>query len=128
MKKLLLILAVILTGSIFAQTHSEPEKEWEMKQYFMVFLNKGPNRNQDSATAANIQKGHLENIDRLYKEKKLTVAGPFLDDWNTRGIFIFDVPTEKEVIDLLNTDPAVIAGRLIYEIHPWMTGKGTCFE
>lgn len=128
MKKGIVFFLFIFSGFAFAQTPSDGEKEWEMKTYYMVFLNKGPNRNQDSVTAANIQKGHLENIGKLHKEKKLTVAGPFLDDWNTRGIFIFDVPTEKEVIDLLNTDPAIQSGRLVYEIHPWMTGKGTCFE
>lgn len=128
MKFILLLLALVVPVSIWAQTPTNGEKQWEMKQYYMVFLIKGPNRNQDSATAATIQKAHLENIGRLHEEKKLAVAGPFLDDQNMRGIFIFDVATEKEVIDLLNTDPAIISGRLIYEIHPWMTGKGNCFE
>jgi uncharacterized protein YciI len=128
MKPLLFLLAFILPISIWAQTPTNGDKVWEMKQYYMVFLIKGPNRNQDSATAAIIQKAHLENIGKLHEAKKLVVAGPFLDDQNMRGIFIFDVATEKEVIDLLNTDPAIIAGRLTYEIHPWMTGKGNCFE
>jgi uncharacterized protein YciI len=128
MKFILLLLALVVPVSIWSQTPTNGEKEWEMKQYYMVFLIKGPNRNQDSATAATIQKAHLENIGRLHEAKKLAVAGPFLDDQNMRGIFIFDVATEKEVIDLLNTDPAIISGRLIYEIHPWMTGKGNCFE
>ena len=127
MKKIFLIFSFLISTTLSAQT-TKPEKELEMKQYYMVFLTKGPNRNQDSATAALIQKGHLENIGRLNKEKKLIVAGPFLDDQKMRGIFIFDVATEKEVIDLLNTDPAIIVGRLSYEIHPWMTAKGTCFE
>ena len=128
MKSIVFFTLSFICIELLAQTNTNPEKEWEMKQYYMVFLTKGPNRNQDSTTAANIQKGHLENIGRLNKEKKLIVAGPFLDDQNMRGIFIFDVPTEKEVIDLLNTDPAIIAGRLSYEIHPWMTAKGNCFE
>lgn len=128
MKILSLIFCFTILGSLSAQTDTKPEKVWEMKQYYMVFLIKGPNRNQDSITAANIQKGHLDNIGKLHEQKKLIVAGPFLDDQNMRGIFIFDVPTEKEVIDLLNTDPAIISGRLTYEIHPWMTGKGNCFE
>ncbi len=128
MKKVFFVISFLFAGSLVAQTTSEPKKEWDMKQYYMVFLIKGPNRSQDSATAATIQKGHMDNMERLHNEKKLMVAGPFLDDQNMRGIFIFDVATEKEVIDLLNTDPAIIAGRLIYEIHPWMTAKGTCFE
>ncbi len=128
MKKIFFILALCISAGAFAQTSTDGEKEWEMKQYYMVFLTKGPYRNQDSVTAATIQEGHLENIGRLNKEKKLIVAGPFLDDQNMRGIFIFDVATEQEVIDLLHTDPAITSGRLNYEIHPWMTGKGVCFE
>lgn len=99
-----------------------------MKQYIFVMLISGPNRNQDSATAAQIQKGHMENIGRLAKDGKLIVAGPFGDDGKWRGIFIFDVPTKEEVIQLLNSDPAISSGRLTYEIHPWWTAKNCVFK
>lgn len=130
MKKLFTVLALcILFGSFSsAQEKQEEEPKYEMKQYFMVFLKKGPNRGQDSLSVQEIQKGHLDNIQRLADEGKLIVAGPFLDDGNLRGIFIFDVAENQEVIDLLQTDPAIKAGRLEYEIHPWMTAKGTCFK
>ncbi len=91
-------------------------------------LIKGPHRDQDSATSAAIQKGHLENIDRLKSEGKILVSGPFGDDGNWRGIFIFDVPTQEEVVQLLKTDPAIQSGRLSYEIHPWLTPKGGIFK
>ena len=90
-----------------------------MKQYFMVFLTAVPNRMQDSITAAKIQEGHLANITRLFNEKKMILAGPFMDKGIYRGIFIFDVATEDEVKQLLQTDPAIKAGRLDFEIHPW---------
>lgn len=101
----------------FSQT--SVEDEYQMKQYFMVFLTAGPNRTQDSLTAAKIQEGHLSNITRLFNEKKIVLAGPFLDKGTYKGIFIFDVATEDEVKQLLLTDPAIKAGRLDYEIHPW---------
>ena len=94
----------------------------------MVFLYKGANRNQDSIEAVKIQDGHMANINRLSDEGKLIVVGPFLDDKDLRGIFIFDSETETEVKELVETDPAIISGRLRYEIHPWMTVKGTCFK
>ena len=99
-----------------------------MKTYQMVFLYKGSNRNQDSLEVEKIQAEHLANIKRLADEEKLIVAGPFLDDKDLRGIFIFDVETEEEVRDLVETDLAIKTGRLRYEIHPWMTAKGTCFK
>jgi uncharacterized protein YciI len=93
--------------------------EYGMKPYVMVYLKRGPNRSQDSATAAELQKAHMANINRLAKEGKLIMAGPFMDDGEVRGIFIFDVPTVEEAKKLTESDPAVQAGRLVMELHPW---------
>jgi uncharacterized protein len=120
------ILAVILLP-LFRNTvsaQSNMQEEFKMKQYFMVFLTAGANRTQDSLTVIKIQEGHLNNITRLFNEKKLILAGPFLDDGKYKGIFIFDIPTVEEVKQLLLTDPAIKSGRLDYEIHPWY-GPGT---
>lgn len=84
-------------------------------------LLKGSNRNQDSATTAKLQKGHLDNMDTLYNRGKLKVAGPFGDGGNWSGIFIFDCDTKEEVETLLKTDPAIAAGRLSYDLRPWYT-------
>lgn len=123
---LILFLCSYLPSVVLAQEEEKPK--YEMKTYQMVFLYKGPNRNQDSTEAMKIQEAHLANIQRLADEGKLIVAGPFLDDKDLRGIFIFDVETETEVKKLVETDPAIKTGRLKYEIHPWMTAKGTCFK
>jgi len=90
-----------------------------MQQYFIAFLKKGPNRNQDSLTSAKLQNAHMENIGRLAEEGKLIVAGPFLDDTDLRGIYVFDVKTVEEAEALTQTDPAIQAGSLIMELHPW---------
>lgn len=125
---LLLFLITVLSVAGNAQDKEPAQQAVQMKQYFFVMLISGPNRNQDSATAAQIQKGHMENIGRLAKDGKLIVAGPFGDDGKWRGIFIFDVPTKEEVFQLLNTDPAISSGRLTYEIHPWWTAKNCVFK
>ena len=94
-------------------------------------LTEGNNRGQDSVTAAKIQEGHMANINRLYYEGKLKVAGPFGDDGNWKGIFIFDLvagcATKDELEKLLITDPAIASGRLAYEIHPWWTAATGSF-
>jgi uncharacterized protein YciI len=100
----------------------------EMKQYYFVMLTIGNNRTHDSATVQQIQKEHLENIGRLVKAGKIIVAGPFGDDGNWRGIFIFDAATKEEVEQLLQSDRAISSGRLAYEIHPWWTQTGTVFK
>jgi uncharacterized protein YciI len=52
-------------------------------------------------------------------EGTLLIAGPFMDDQEIRGIYIFDVRTLEEAEALTATDPAIKAGRLIMELHPW---------
>lgn len=93
--------------------------EYGMKPYVIAFLKRGPKRDQDSATAAELQKKHLENITRMAAEGTLIVAGPFLDEGDVRGIYIFNVATVEEAKALTETDPAIQAGRLEMELHPW---------
>jgi uncharacterized protein YciI len=93
--------------------------EYRMKQYIMAFLKAGPNRDQDSVTAAKLQQAHMDNIARMAEEGTLVVAGPFMDETDMKGIYIFNVATVEEAKKLTETDPAVKAGRLIMELHPW---------
>ncbi|MEZ5042961.1 MAG: YciI family protein [Saprospiraceae bacterium] len=93
--------------------------DYGMRQYVMAFLKAGPNRSQDSLEAAALQRAHLDNIGRLAEAGKLSLAGPFLDDGDIRGIYIFNVTTIEEAKALTETDPAIKAGRLVMELHPW---------
>ncbi len=93
--------------------------KYGMKSYVIAFLKRGPNRSQDSLESAKLQKAHLENIGRLAEEGKLLLAGPFLDDGELRGIYIFNVKTIEEAKKLTKTDPAIQKGRLVMELHPW---------
>ena len=100
----------------------------QIRQYWFVLLTKGSNRSQDSTTVANIQMGHLANIQKLYMEGKIKVAGPFGEAGDWQGIFIFDCPTKDEVEKLLQTDPAIAAGRLAYQVKSWYTAPIGSFE
>lgn len=94
----------------------------------MVFLRKGTRRNQDSAVAAKIQQDHLANIHQLADAGKILVAGPFGNDEDLRGIFIMNCKDSLEVVSLVNRDPAVVAGRLVFEVKPWWTTKNGVFK
>lgn len=98
--------------------------EYGMRQYVMALLKEGPNRNQDSLEAAQIQTAHMNNITRMAEEGKLVMAGPFFDDWEVKGIYIFAVETIEEAEALTKTDPAIQAGRLVMELHPWYGSAG----
>ena len=127
MNRYLLFFILIFAG-LLASAQGQKKNEDNLKPYFFVILKKGPHRDQDSATADKIQKGHLENINMLAASGKLNVAGPFLDEGDLRGIYVFDCGNEDSVKVMVENDPAVKSGRLAYEIHPWMTQKGTCFK
>ncbi len=93
--------------------------DYGMAQYVMAFLKTGPNPSKDSLTRAKLQRAHLDNITRLAEEGKLLLAGPFLDGGDIRGIYVFDVKTTEEAEALTKTDPAIQAGSLVMELHPW---------
>ena len=98
--------------------------DYGMAQYVMAFLKKGPNRPTDPDEAAKLQAAHMENIGKLAEEGKLALAGPFLDDGEIRGIYIFNVTSIEEAKALTETDPAIQAGSLVMELHPWYGSAG----
>lgn len=95
-----------------------------MKQYWFVMLKKGPKRDQPPEEAKQLQAGHMANMEAYAAMGKLQIAGPFMDDGDWRGIFILDVPDRAAAETMCNDDPAVKAGRLACEIHPWLSQKG----
>jgi uncharacterized protein len=123
MKQLLLFTLLLMSMAVTAQEGKSSEKkpEEQIRKYWFVMLTRGTNRSHDSVTAAKIQQAHLANIDRLYNEGKLKVAGPFGGGGQWVGLFILDCATKEEAEELVKTDPAIAAGRLAYEIRAWYT-------
>lgn len=93
--------------------------DWGMKKYVVAFLKAGPNRNNSPEDVQKLQTAHLKNIERLAEEGKLAVAGPFLDDVNLKGFYIFNVESVEEAEALTNTDPAIQEGSLVMELKEW---------
>jgi uncharacterized protein len=90
-----------------------------MKSYVLVMLKTGTNTTTEKAYIDSCFTGHMDNINRLAKEGKLVVAGPMgKNEQSYRGIFILNIPF-KESAALLQTDPAIHAGLLGYEIYQW---------
>lgn len=99
-----------------------------MKQYWFVMLRRGPHRNQTPAEEKRIQAGHMANIQAFATMGQLQIAGPFMDDGDWRGIFILDVPDRAGAQAMCDGDPAVQAGRLTCEIHPWLSQPGAMLK
>jgi uncharacterized protein YciI len=124
---------VVKSGHIIAELHpwwaedvmkktTRPEKM--MRAYF-GFLSRGDKWTPEKTPATEeLQRAHLANIMRLAEMKKLVVAGPFGDNTALRGIFVFRVASIGEARELAATDPAVQAGRLKIDMHPWLVPDG----
>jgi uncharacterized protein YciI len=134
-----IILQVLLVIALFAitskVTYSQDEFEmkngdetYTIKKYYLCLLKAGTNRSQDSATVAQIQKSHMDNISRMSKDGVLSIAGPFGGGGELRGIFIFNVKTKEEAEKLAAEDPAVKSGRLTAEVYEWWSAKGSVLK
>lgn len=109
--------STVVFDSLYAQKLGADD--YGMRPYVMAFLKSGPNRDQSEEESQELQAAHMENIGRLAEEGKLVLAGPFLDGGDLRGIYIFAVESVEEAEELTATDPAIQAGRLVMELHPW---------
>ena len=124
-----ILAAAALASSAVAQssTQSPPlvrsPDGTEMTQYFVVLLRRGPAwTSAVTPETTKVSQGHQVNIQRLTKEGKMVVAGPFDGQTGERalaGIFILRVASMDEAKAAVATDPAVKAGRFVYEIAPW---------
>jgi tetratricopeptide (TPR) repeat protein len=105
---------------------AEPASEFpNMVTYFLVLLKKGPKWSpQETPERQRIQEAHLEHIRKLGESGKVILAGPFSDDGDLRGALLFKVGAIEEARRLESEDPAVVAGRLVMELHPWLVAKG----
>jgi uncharacterized protein YciI len=91
-----------------------------MRAYVLVVLRTGPTRVPDGAAREAMFAGHFANMERLAKEGKLVLAGPFAEDpdgW--RGLFVFAVGDVEEARRLVATDPVVVQGEMVAEYHRW---------
>jgi len=123
----------VAAGNLIAEIHpwmaedvfkkaSTPVK---LTTVYLAFLLRGEKWTpEQTAATEELQKAHLANIVRLNKMNKLPVAGPFGDEGTMRGIFVFRVKSIEEARMLTETDPAVKAGRLALELHPWQVPEG----
>jgi uncharacterized protein YciI len=121
---------VVFCGSLAAAlTAAEgTQPPFGMTTYTLGLLVKGPKWTAEETPALQkLQEAHLAHIGEMARSGALLAAGPLTDNGTIRGILIFKVPLE-EARALAEQDPAVKAGRLTVELHPWMTAKGALNE
>jgi uncharacterized protein YciI len=120
--------AVVEANPVEDVDAGEVEAPPGMDIYYLVLLQRGPRWTAEQTPEVQaLGKAHLENIGRLAREGHLVVAGPFLRALGPdafAGLFFFVADTEAQVRALVETDPAVKAGRFVPVILPVMLGAG----
>ena len=101
----------------------------DMAIYYLYLLKKGPTWTPESTPEIDaLQEAHLANFGRLNEMGMLAINGFLIDalmeGGEIRGIGALKAGSLAEAKELVSTDPMVKAGRLIFEIHPWMVAKG----
>lgn len=96
-----ILLLMLLVACIAANAQSE--------SYVFVFLHKKTHAAEVARDSVErLMKGHLANIERLAKEKKLLAAGPFEGGG---GLFILNTTSKDEAAEWLKSDPGIQAKR-----------------
>jgi uncharacterized protein YciI len=124
--------AALAAGS-WAEAPAEPAKpvfdaelaskvgadEHGMRSYVLVILKTGPKQMPKGPERDTMFAGHFANINRLAKEGKLALAGPFdgVDGW--RGLFVMATSDIEEARGWVATDPVVINGEMVAEYHKY---------
>ena len=95
--------------------------------YTVVFLRRPPGAPQlsDDELAA-LQREHLAFNGRMREAGHAVVTGPVSGqpDESLRGISVFRTSVE-ETRNLMDGDPSVRAGRLVFDVFTWLMPAGT---
>ncbi len=126
MKKYLFIivgLILITSASVYAQSEVTDDYVQHIittgRQYIIAILKNGPNRSMSDDSVENEQMQHLRYLFTLRQEGKLPIYGPFYNSGDLAGFCIFNSTNEEEVKTLMDADPHVKSGYLVYELHSW---------
>ena len=123
---LTITLGIVLCCSVVnAQEHQKtPETpktpESKMMQFQLALMKRGPKwSNEPSRERAEMRQRHVAHLRSMLEANKLMIAGSIRDDNELIEVQIFRTKSAEEATAWLNQDPAVAAGFLVHELHPW---------
>ena len=126
MKRFAAVLAILSLASAAAAAQGPDVGPggFEMTTYYVGFLYKGAKWTpEQTEETRKLQEAHMANIVKMGAQGKLVIAGPFADNGDLRGLYVFRAASAEEAKALVESDPAVQAGRLRFELHPWYAAK-----
>lgn len=96
----------------------------KMTTFYLCLLVAPANPVKPPADVAQLQLDHLANLKQIMGSGKGVIAGPIADEGRLRGILVLRVASVEEARAIADADPAVKAGQLAVEIHPWFAADG----
>lgn len=103
-----------------------PAQPFKQTTYYFTFLRRGPKWTAERTPETDrLQAAHMANINAMAKTRKLVIAGPFENGGDYAGVFVFKVGSLEEAKALAESDPAIKAGRLVSDVHPWLVAQGS---
>lgn len=118
------IASLTLVRDLPAQEQTPPPAA-RMTTYYVGLIYQGPKWSPYlTPEVGKLQQDHLEHIRKLSEEGKLILSGRFADEGDLRGMLFFKVATLQEARDIVRADPAVSAGQIRIELHPWYAPSG----
>ena len=90
----------------------------KMQTYQLVLLKRGTK----GVMTADERLAHVVNMDAMAKSGALISAGPILEPGDLAGLLFLAV-SAVEAERLAASDPAVMAGKMTLERHPWLVAE-----
>ena len=122
----------IKAGRLAAEVHGpwmvhpemiHPTDSNVMEQYTLVLIHAGDAWDPKAPAFQETGKQHQAYARKMMDQGSVALAGPFGDNAQLKGIYIFTVDAEQAA-KLVADDPMVKAGFFKPEPHPWITAHG----
>jgi uncharacterized protein YciI len=99
----------------------------KVKPYFVVVLKRGPQ--QDQPDAQQIQWEHIRRNFSLREEGILHIVCPVTEEKNdVLGFGVLEAASAEAAAEIMDGDPAVQAGRIVYEVYACMSFPGDALK
>ena len=112
-------------GEPYKRMAAQPGFRDSMVRMQLVLFKAGPQATREPTTEAmELQKAHVAGIFRGLLAGELATGGPFTDGGDLRSVLVYrgdSASAHRRALD----DPAVKAGHLVVEMHPWYAAYGT---
>ncbi|MDX2031463.1 MAG: YciI family protein [Blastocatellia bacterium] len=108
-------------AKLMDEFRKDPNVKMTMTRYFLALLTREP-KAPPAADMRKLELDHLWSVRRMLDAKKFVAAGPF-NAGDLRGLFVITAASLEEAKAIVDADPAVKAGQLRVELHPWWVAK-----